>query len=379
MGVMSRRDFGRTVTAGLPVLAAGGVLAAQPVGDAEARALYARAISIDALANPGSMNVPWPPKGPLTPAQRANIAKSGLTAINTTVSADKVEPTVANIALWTGEAARYPTLLSIIRRHEDIARAKAGGQLGIILGFQDTEMLERDLSRLEMFRRLGVLIIQLTYNVRNLLGDGCLEPGDAGLSTLGIEAVERMNALGIAVDLSHCGTRTTATGIAASAKPPLITHSGCREVYRHPRSKEDRELKAMADKGGVVGIYLMPFLGGHPGPGKGSTPEMLTRQIEHAIKVCGVDHVGIGSDLSVTPIEESPDYLRTERAFAEGRAKRASAAPDEDRQLFIPALNHPRRLEGVAELLARRGHPVPTIEKIIGGNFHRALREIWTD
>lgn len=376
---MSRRNFGLTVATGLPALAATVRAAAQPVSAADARALYARAISIDALANPGSMNVPWPPRGPLSDAQRAHIAKSGLTAINTTVSADKVEPTVANIALWTGEAARYPTLLSIIRRHDDLARAKAGGQLGIILGFQDTEMLERDLSRLDMFRRLGVLIIQLTYNVRNLLGDGCLEPGDAGLSTLGVEAVERMNALGIAVDLSHCGTRTTATGIAASARPPLITHSGCREVYRHPRSKEDRELKAMADKGGVVGIYLMPFLGGHPGPGKGATPEMLVRQIEHAINVCGVDHVGIGSDLSVTPIEESPEYLRAERTFAEGRAKRASAAPDEDRQLFIPELNHPRRLEGVAELLAQRGHPLPTIEKVIGGNFHRAFKDIWTD
>jgi membrane dipeptidase len=379
MAVMNRRDFGLTVAAGLPALGATAAAAGQSVSAADARALYARAISIDALANPGSMNVPWPPRGPLSDAQRTHIAKSGLTAINTTVSADKVEPTVANIALWTGEAARYPTLLSIIRRHDDLARARAGGQLGIILGFQDTEMLERDLSRLDMFRRLGVLIIQLTYNVRNLLGDGCLEPGDAGLSTLGVEAVERMNALGIAVDLSHCGTRTTATGIAASARPPLITHSGCREVYRHPRSKEDRELKAMADKGGVVGIYLMPFLGGHPGPGKGATPEMLVRQIEHAINVCGVDHVGIGSDLSVTPIEESPEYLRAERAFAEGRAKRASAAPDEDRQLFIPELNHPRRLEGVAELLARRGHPLPTIEKIIGGNFHRVLRDIWTD
>lgn len=374
---MSRRDFGRTVAAGLPALATGGAVA-QTLGDADARALYARSISIDALANPGSMNVPWPPKGPLTEAQRANIAKSGLTAINTTVSADKVEPTVANIALWTGEAARYPDLLTIIRRHGDIARAKAGGQLGIILGFQDTEMLERDLTRLEMFHRLGVLIIQLTYNTRNLIGDGCLEPGDAGLSAFGREAVAKMNELGIAVDLSHCGTRTTATGIEASTRPPLITHSGCREIYRHPRSKEDRELKAMADKGGVVGIYLMPFLGGHPGPGKGSTPEMLVRQIEHAIKVCGVDHVGIGSDLSVTPIEESPEYLRAERAFAEGRARRASAAPDEDRQLFMAGLNHPRRLEGIAELLARRGHGASVIEKILGGNFHRAFRDIWT-
>ncbi len=123
-----------------------------------------------------------------------------------------------------------------------------------------------------------------------------------------------MNTLGIAVDLSHCGTQTTADGIAASTKPPLITHSGCREVFRHPRSKEDRELKAMADKGGVVGIYFMPFIG--PGPGA-PTVEMLMRQIDHAIKVCGVDHVGIGSDLSTTPIEETPEYLREATSFVD--------------------------------------------------------------
>lgn len=375
---MNRRQFGLTMVAALPPLGARGMTMQQSVTAAEARAIYARAVSIDALANPGSMNVPWPPKGPLSDAQRRHIAASGLTAINATVSADRVEPTVANIALWTGEAARHPSLLTIIRRHDDLARAKQAGQLGIILGFQDTEMLERDLSRLEMFRRLGVLIIQLTYNVRNLIGDGCLEPGDAGLSTLGLDAVERMNALGIAVDLSHCGTRTTATGIAASSRPPLITHSGCREVYRHPRNKEDRELKAMADKGGVLGVYLMPFLGGFAGPKQATTEDALARHIEHALGVCGVDHVGIGSDLSLTPIEETPEYLKAERAFAEGRAARKSAAPDEDRPLFLPALNHPRRLEGVAELLARRGHPAATIEKVIGGNFHRVFRDIWS-
>jgi membrane dipeptidase len=187
-----------------------------------------------------------------------------------------------------------------------------------------------------------------------------------------------MNALGIAVDLSHCGTRTTATAIAASSRPPLITHSGCREVYRHPRSKEDRELKAMADKGGVLGIYLMPFLGGAPGPGQASTGEAVIRHLEHALKVCGVDHVGIGSDMSVSPIEESPEYLKAERAFAAGRKGRGIQAPDEDRPLYIPDLNQPRRLELIAARLAAKGHPSRLVEKVIGGNFHRVFKEIWT-
>ena len=206
-------------------------------------------------------------------------------------------------------------------------------------------MLERDLSRLDVFHRLGVRIIQLTYNDRNIIGDGCLEPGDAGLSAYGRQVVERMNALGIAVDLSHCGTRTTADGIAASTKPPLITHSGCREVYRHPRSKEDRELKAMADKGGVLGIYFMPFIGQGTGA---PTVEMLMRQIDHALKVCGADHVGIGSDLSTAPIEETPEYLREPRRSSTVAPRAASRRRTRSRPLFIPELNHPRRIEGVA-------------------------------
>jgi membrane dipeptidase len=375
---INRREFATTVTAAIGALGSAPTAQPGPVPAEPGRSIYTSGISIDALANPGSMNVPWPPRGPLTQGQRDHIATSGLTALNVTVSADDFEATVDNIALWTSEAARYPQLLSVVRRHDDIARAKKDGTLGLILGFQNTEMLERDLSRLETFRQLGVLVIQLTYNIRNLIGDGCLEPGDAGISEFGREAIAKMNALGIAVDLSHCGTRTTATGIEASTRPPLITHSGCREVYRHPRSKEDRELRAMADKGGVLGIYLMPFLGGAPGPGKASPGDAVIRHIEHALKVCGEDHVGIGSDMSVSPIEETPDYLRAERAFAEGRAKRGYQAPDEDRPLYIPDFNHPRRLEAIAEKLVARGHSSLVVHKVIGGNFHRVFREIWS-
>jgi membrane dipeptidase len=371
-GPITRRQFAAALGA-VPLLTLSGARAI--ARQSQADTLYERSVVIDALANPGTMNVPWPPRGPLSQKQRDAIASAGITAINVTVSADTFEATTRNIALWYGEADRYPALLSIIRRHSDIARAKKEKMLGLILGFQNTEMLEREISRLDVFHRLGVRIIQLTYNDRNLLGDGCLEPGDAGLSSLGRQVVAQMNALGIAVDLSHCGTRTTADGIAASTRPPLITHSGCREVYRHPRSKEDRELKAMANKGGVVGIYFMPFIG--PGPGA-PTVEVLMRQIDHAIKVCGVDHVGIGSDLSTTPIEETPEYLREHKSFVEGRAKRGISAPDEERPLFIAELNHPRRIEGVVRAMTQRKYSSDVIEKVIGGNFYRVFKETWT-
>ncbi|MGQ0734822.1 MAG: dipeptidase [Acidobacteriota bacterium] len=374
---LTRREFGAAVAcvALLPARRPAITEASGGQAGADIPSLYRRAIVIDALANPGTMNVPWPPRGPLSQKQRNAIRESGITALNVTVSADTFEASTRNIALWTGEADRYPDLLSIVRRHGDIEHAKKGGTLGLILGFQNTEMLERDLSRLDVFHRLGVRIIQLTYNDRNIVGDGCLEPGDAGLSAYGRQVVERMNTLGIAVDLSHCGTRTTADGIAASTKPPLITHSGCREVYRHPRSKEDRELKAMADKGGVIGIYFMPFIG--PGPGA-PTLDMLMRQVEHALKVCGADHVGLGSDLSTAPIEETPDYVGAHKAFVQSRAARGISAPDEARPLFIPELNHPRRIEGVVRAMMQKGHSAGVIEKVIGANFHRVLKEIWT-
>jgi len=368
MTTITRRQFGAVVGA-IPMLAANASRAVATQDDS----VYSGSIVIDMLANPGSMNVSWPPRGPLSQKQRDAIAASGITAINVTVSAD-FEGSVRNIALWQGETDRYPELLSIVRRHSDIAAAKKNKTLGLMLGFQNTDMIDRDISRLDMFHRLGIRIIQLTYNDRNYVGDGCLEPANGGLSQFGREVVARMNALGVAVDLSHCGTQTTADGIAASTKPPLITHSGCREVYRHPRSKEDRELKAMADKGGVVGIYFMPFIG--PGPGA-PTIEMLMRQIDHAIKICGVDHVGIGSDLSTAPIEETPEYLREAKAFVDGRAKRGISAPDESRPLFIPELNHPRRIEGVVRGMRQRKYSTEIIEKVIGGNFHRVLKEIW--
>lgn len=370
---ITRRQFAASVGAGSLLLTGRPAFAQDTAG--EGAGVYRRSIVIDALANPGSMNVSWPPRGPLSPKQREAIASSGITAINVTVSGDTFEATTRTIALWQGEADRYPALLSVVRRHADIERARKDGTLGLILGFQNTEMLERDLSRLDVFHRLGVRIIQLTYNDRNLIGDGCLEPGNAGLSAFGRQVVARMNTLGLAVDLSHCGTQTTADGIAASTRPSLITHSGCREVYRHPRSKEDRELKAMADKGGVVGIYFMPFIGAGTGA---PSVEMLMRQIDHALKVCGTDHVGIGSDLSTAPIDETPEYLREAKAFVDGRISRGISAPDESRPLFIPELNHSRRIEGVARGLQQRGHPAAVIEKIIGGNFHRAFKEIWT-
>lgn len=339
---------------------------------------YDRAIVIDCLANPGPFNSPASSTGPLTDAMVANCRASGMTAINVTLSGGgpghaSFDSTMARIGYWERELAAHPDVFLKIRTVADIALAKRSGKLGLIYGFQDAVMLEGDPSRLELFHRFGVKIVQLTYNVRNLLGDGCLEPDDAGLSRHGRDVVTRMNELGMLVDLSHCGTRTTDTGIEASAKPVAITHSGCKAVFDHPRSKSDATLKRMADKGGVIGIYMMPFINAAGQP----TGEDLIRQIEHAVKTCGEDHVGIGSDLSVSPHEVNPAYAEAHRQFVATRRRLGIAAPREDDYMFIADLNTPRRMEQIADRLAARGHSSARIEKIIGGNFLRLFGEVW--
>jgi membrane dipeptidase len=231
------------------------------------------------------------------------------------------------------------------------------------------------LPRIELFRNLGVRIMQLSYNDRSLFGDGCLEPANGGLSFLGKDAISEMNRLGVGVDLSHCGQRTTADGIRVSSKPVLITHAGCNAVHAHPRNKDDAELRALAEKGGVIGIFIMPFL---DVDGQRNT-DLVVRHIEHAIRVCGEDHVGIGSDLSITPIEETPEYKVAATKFVQTRQATGNAAPGEDLPLYIPELNRPERIQMIASAMRGRGHSLGRIEKIIGANFARVLKEIWID
>lgn len=335
---------------------------------------YDDALVVDFLASPGYFNYPLNP--PLDDAMIANAVESGITAVNLTVSAGGFEETVQKISGWMARMERYPDAFLQVRGVPRLLEAKRRGRLGIVLGFQDTTPFEGGLDHIETFSGLGVKVTQLTYNVRNLVGDGCLEAANGGLTRYGHSVVERMNELGMIVDLSHCGQRTTAEGIAASGDPVAITHSGCNVVARHPRSKDDSELRALADGGGVIGIYLMPFLT----PGRVPLRSDVLDHIEHAIDVCGEDHVGIGSDLSTTPIDGSDEYWARHRDFVAGRIRSGIAAPNEDPEILftVEDLNSHRRMELIADGLESRGHSASLIEKVIGGNWVRLFRDVWT-
>src|SRR4029077_12797319 len=172
-------------------------------------------------------------------------------------------------------------LLKIVHGAQ-IDEAKRSGRLGVIYGFQDTTMYGENLDRFDLFHNFGVRIVQLTYTRRNLMGDGCLEPGNAGLSKLARDMVAKMNERGVLLDLSHCGQRTTHEGIEASKKPMAITHSGCAAVVEMPRNKRDEELKLLAERGGVVGIYVMPYLRAQ---GQVMADDVI-KHIEYAVNVC---------------------------------------------------------------------------------------------
>jgi membrane dipeptidase len=274
------------------------------------------------------------------------------------------------LAQYDRYVSRHPTRLMLVRGPADLERAASTRRIGLIPYIQNATPIEDDAGRLERLRRLGIRIVQLTYNSRNLLGDGCLERTDAGLSRFGLEVVERLGALGMLVDLSHCGEATTLDAIARSVRPVAVTHSGCRAVFDHPRNKSDAVLKALALRGGVIGIYqINPYLG----PRERNTLDDYLAHVDHAVDVAGVEHVGIGSDREYQTIPATDE--QRERLRAELSRLRPTTAAGFRWPFFLSELNHPRRMETIAEALRRRGRPAREVELLWGGNFARLFRE----
>ena len=279
------------------------------------------------------------------------------------------------IERWNAIAAEHPDHLYIVRSAADLTVKARGKRTGIILGFQGTESLGEDVARIPQFRELGLRVVQLTHNRRNLVGDGCMEPGNAGLSNYGHQVVEALEENKVVVDLAHGAARTISEGIAACKKPMLISHTGCRALSDLPRNVYDSELRAMADRGGVAGIIFWPYLR------KDTQPMAIDviRHIEHAIDVCGEDHVGIGTDDGVAPVDRTPEFEKQNREFMKGMVEDGifEKGRPEDLYIFIPDLNMTNRFEVLAAMLSQRGHSDARIAKILGGNFARVMGEIW--
>ena len=310
----------------------------------------------------------------------ADARAAGLTAVNITLghvagSAEPFEATVADIAGWDAFIRARPDALRKVHTAADIDAARTQGQVGVIYGFQNTEMLGRNAERVGLFGRLGVRVVQLTYNGRNAVGCGATVPDDTGLTAFGAEVVERVQAEGLLLDLSHSSERTCLDTLRLAPRPLAITHTGCRAVADHPRNKSDAELRGVADQGGVVGMYFMPYLrlAGQP------MADDLLAHLEHALDVCGEDHVGLGTDGGTTAIDDMAAYRRMLAEETELRRRMGIGAPGEtpDVCLFLPDLCGPTQFSRLTELLAARGHGAARIDKILGGNFRRVMQEAW--
>lgn len=300
------------------------------------------------------------------------LAKSGYTGFNASLVSRNLKLALKSMAEWTKRIEDNPNELLHAKTADDFVRAKKEKKVAVMYGFQNATMVENSVDNVDKLYKAGTRWIQLTYNQRNLLGDGCTERTNAGLSDFGIEIVERMNELGIVVDLSHSGRQTTNDGIAFSKSGVSFNHSMCEALYKnHPRSKTDQQIRAMADKGGMMGIICLGYMIG-PDPGGKTTLDTYVDHIEHAIKVGGIDHVGVATDFAIEGLEANG---ATRENWFVPRLTRFKPSYQVRWPPWIPELDTPERYKHVARLLDKRGHSTTDIEKILGGNWLRYFRE----
>ena len=360
---MSRRRFlasSAAAAAGtlLPVrdLAASqaGAMARSPIDD-----LFDRAVVFDAL----SADDDW---GDTT---FEALARSGLSGIHTSLPNANLQAALRGLATWQARFDRHPDRLIKLLRGADLVEAKRSRRAAVLLGFQNATMIESELRNLDTLHALGTRCIQLTYNSRNLLGDGCTERTNAGLSDFGVRVVERMNELQVIVDLSHCGEQTSKDGIALSKRPAAFTHTMCQAVHDHVRAKSDELLKAVADKGGMIGIATLGYF---VSPRGDATIEDYLNHVDHAVKVAGIDHVGIACDYSLRGIEATA----TRESWYVPRLSSFKPVYNVRWPPWIPELDPPERFRTIAHGLSRRGHKQDAVEKILGGNWSRYLFDV---
>lgn len=304
---------------------------------------------------------------------------SGVTATNWTLGyvsgpAEPFEASVRDVVRFDGMIRDHSNQLLKVLTTADIRRAKAEKKVGVIYGFQNAAMMGDRADRADLFADMGVRVVQLTYNLENRLGGGSVARGDIPLTAFGREVIDRLNAKRVIVDLSHSGERTCLDAARHSKAPICVSHTGCRALNDVPRNKTDEELRLVAEKGGYVGIYFMPFLADRQ-----ITSEDVCRHIEHAIKVCGEDAVGIGTDGGLTAIDDLDRWKTAFAAQINRRRAQGISAPGERPDSFIFAIDMfgPDQFRILARKLSERGHPPHRIEKILGGNFLRFAKDIW--
>ena len=296
-----------------------------------------------------------------------DMRHGGLTAANCTVSVwEGFQATVDNIVMVNRLMAENTDLVMPVRTTADIAAAKEANKTGIILGFQNAHAFEDKLGYVEIFKKLGVGIVQMCYNTQNLVGTGCYER-DGGLSGFGREVVAEMNRVGIMCDLSHVGAKTSEEVILESKKPVCYSHCLPSGLKEHPRNKSDAELKFIADHGGFVGVTMFaPFLK----KGIDSTIDDYAEAIEYVMNIVGEDAIGIGTDFTQGHDKDFFEWLTHDKGYA----RRLTNFGKIVNPLGIRTVGE---FPNLTETLLKRGMPERVVRKVMGENWVRVLRDVW--
>lgn len=296
------------------------------------------------------------------PEYWTNVQKSGFTAI--TVDAPNVEDGFRDAAINFGAWHRRIRLnpgMRLIRSGSDIVQAKADGEVGFILSSQSPTMFENDLLLIEAAHSMGLRVMQMTYQKRNLLADGCGEQNDAGVSRFGLDAIRVMNEVGIAIDLSHASDRTMIQTIEASEKPVFFSHSNARSLIDHPRNVPDEYLRALADRGGICCVSAYSSFLRKDAAENGSTLEDYLRMMDYIVEIVGIDHVGIGFDVG-----EARTPAEIEQIGGATLAKR-----------YVRELRSRSDLVQLTEAVMRHGYSEDDTKKILGTNLLAFYTAVW--
>jgi membrane dipeptidase len=333
--------------------------------------LVQRSLVIDMLA---PLKLDFRPEAyalPLSDSEAAMFRSCGITGFHNSVGvggASAYDDALEFIAAWSGFVGRNTHVFTLVGKADDLEAAKAKQKIAVIMGLQNADEF-REPKDVKAFYELGLRCAQLTYNTQNLLGSGSTERVDGGISDYGVEIIKSMNEVGMLVDVSHSGDKTTLDAIELSPKPIAFTHSNCRALNNHPRLKTDEAIRKLAAKGGVMGITGVRMFVKDKEP---TTVEDIVDHIDHVVKLVGIEHVGIGSDSDLMGYDHMPpdQYKQLKAGYKASYAFRDKIDTD--------GFDHPRKVYDLTAALIRRGYNDSNIQAILGGNFRRLLGSTWT-
>ncbi len=377
---MKRREFMSRIGAGAVVVSAARLKGTSVVPENEtAEEIYTRSYVTDAMcfgAAPPRTYVPY-----LTDSKITALKTSGFTAISmcmTVVPSSMAENYAAEvkdvIRKWDDFVAKHSDVFMKVTSAAELDEAKRSGKVGFIYNFQRTMPFGWNLDRLKEFVGMGIRQIQLTHNQRNLVADSCWEKANGGLSNYGFEVIEALHENRVLMDLTHVGEQSALEAILFTKSPMIFSHSGCLSLCPHPRNVSDRNIKAMADRGGVFCVYNQSgWLTKDPE----ISIDHFIEHVERVINLGGEDHVAMGTDGDAVDMTAMrPDeVLRHQRSF-DSRLKDFPQLTWKVKHMRVPELSHPQRLLHLAQALHKRGYKARTIEKIIGGNYVRVFKEV---